>query len=108
VEGCKLWFKDGLGMLPGRAHSAVLSYQANNDRYSDWMAECNWMFCDKDVNTLSGELYRSFEAFMEASGGRAPINKIFSKRLLERFPQLSAKRSNGRNVICGITQKDPK
>lgn len=105
VEGCKLWFKEGLGMLPGRAHSAVLGYQANNDKYADWMAECNWVFCDKDTNTHSGELYRSFESYMEAMGGRAPINKIFSKRLLERFPQLSVKRSNGKNVICGITQK---
>lgn len=103
VEGCVAWFKSGLGTLPGRAMDAVLSYQANNDKYADWMAECNWVFCDPDTNTHSGELYRSFESYMASIGGHAPINKIFSKRLLERFPQLSVKRSNGKNVICGIT-----
>jgi P4 family phage/plasmid primase-like protien len=106
VEGCVKWFKEGLGAVPERYHTAVRAYQDNNDKYSDWMAECGWYFVDKDINTLSGELYRSFEAYTESIGGKAPINKIFTKRLLERFPQLSVKRSNGRNVVCGIALKE--
>lgn len=103
VKGCVDWFRDGMSPLPERAQGAVLGYQASNDRYADWMAECNWAFCEQDTHTRSSDVYRSFASYMEASGGKAPVNKVFTKRLLERFPQLVAKRSNGYSVICGLT-----
>lgn len=101
VEGCRKWFAEGLSAAPERSTRAVEAYQVSNDRYSDWMAECGWCF-DPGALTLTRELYQSFANHMHVTGGKAPIDKVFGKRLLERFPALKVVKYKGLRHMEGI------
>ena len=102
IQGAAKWKSTGLGKAPDRVTKLLLDYKQDNDRLADWMAEYGWVF-DLTAETPSGEVYRSYKAYIEATGGQVPSDKSFGRRLYSRFKnQLTKVNRGGKNFVKGI------
>jgi putative DNA primase/helicase len=103
VQGGVDWERNGLGEAPADVLDGVRQYMSDQDKLEEWMAEDGWIL-DPAGRTTASAVFTSYAEWCKKTGSASPQQRIFSKRLYERYPELTSGKSDGSRVIKGITR----
>lgn len=103
VRGALDWQANGL-CPPGEVRGATDEYLAAEDTLGAWIDEA-CITSDPDARTTSSALYKSFRAWKDRRGERAPTQKRFSAQLEQRYRK---KRTGGNVWFFGIQLRAPR
>jgi putative DNA primase/helicase len=104
VEGCLDWQRDGTGAAPADVKASVEGYREASDTFGAWMEDAG-VVIERGAFVASNMLYKSFKDWMQSNGNQAPAASVFSKRLLERYPELRSGKDNRERVIFGVRMR---
>jgi P4 family phage/plasmid primase-like protien len=102
VVGCLDWQQRGLADTPATVRKATDAYQVDQDLIGRWLAECTE--ADPSAETLTGDLYRNYQAWCLDSGLKPATNIALGRKLAERG--YGDRKSVGKRFRCGLRLTD--
>lgn len=100
IQGCMRWKRDGLGEAPATSVSATNDYLTANDKFASWMYDHKLILAEGRIK--ASDAHRFFTNWLINEGQKGWSAQLFYSRLLEKYPQLVKKKSNGENWIVGL------
>lgn len=106
VRGSVEWKQEGLGTPPDDVVETANEYRDSQDIFGQWLSDTEHVL-SPSARTPSGVLYQSYSTWCIAQGHQPVNNKVFPKRLKERWPgaNIHSVNSNGVRYVQGIGPK---
>ncbi len=109
LEGVGAWLKAGTLQQPDSLKQVLEDYRRASSPFGDWLAErCHTGPAADGHRELSGDLYKSFQAWSEENGNdRVMSSKAFGDALRDRQIGLAGKNAGGLKYRGPIKLKTP-